>query len=78
MPKNNQSLYQQAYHFLARNKGGAEGRRKALRKLGKTGSPAFVDACKRVARNNPHFFMKKSDPSYQSTKNWAYNRKNRS
>ena len=78
MPKNNPSLYQQAYHFLARNKGGADGRKKALRKIHRDGSPAFVNACDRVVRNNPHFLMKKSDPSYQWYKNRSYNkRKNR-
>ncbi|MFT0899760.1 hypothetical protein [Candidatus Methanoprimaticola sp. MG2] len=71
------SLYQQAYHFLASNKGGAAGRRKAMKTLRKTGSPAFIRACEMVVRNNPHFFRDKSDSQYVVLKKKSFDRKGR-
>lgn len=71
------SLYQQAYHFLAANRGGAKGRAKTMNTIRKTGSPAFVAACEQVARNNPHWFRDKSDPMYETLRQRSFNRKGR-
>lgn len=71
------SLYQQAYHFLAANRGGAQGRRKTMRAIRSTGSPAFVAACEQVARNNPHWFRDKSDPMYETLRQRSFSRKGR-
>ena len=73
--KSKPNLYQQAYHFLARNTGGAAGRRKAMRKIHSSASPAFSDACDQVIRNNPHFMREKNDPEYNRLRDWSYNHK---
>ena len=74
---NNQggTLYQKAYHFLAANKGGAAGRRKAMKTIRTSGSPAFVAACEQVAKNNPHWFRSKDDPKYAQLKQQSFDRK---
>lgn len=74
---NNQggTLYQKAYHFLATNKGGAKGRKKAMQTLRKTAKPEFVKVCESVLKNNPHFLMDKKDPRYESTRDWVYSKK---
>lgn len=74
---NNQggTLYQKAYHFLAANQGGAAGRRKAMKTIRTSGSPAFVAACEQVAKNNPHWFRAKDDPKYAVLRQQSFDRK---
>lgn len=73
------SLYQQAYHILAKHKS-PESRRKAFQTIISNGksSPAFIKACERVLDNNPHFLMEKGTREYNAAKQDSYSRKQKS
>lgn len=70
------SLYQQAYHLLAKHKS-PESRRKAFTTIitSDKSSPAFIKACERVFDNNPHFLKKKGTPEYETAKQESFKKK---
>lgn len=75
MPK--QTLYQKVYHMVARNRGGPEGRSKALKTLQKQNSP-LAKTYAQVLDNNPHFLVKKGTDNYNRLRNQTYQKRLRS